>query len=353
MPTTPMRAGHSGYGSPAEAELTLEESQKVLSTDDVTNASSTALEPSAAAKDREIAAVIAIFAMDIGWVNLMPSVGLPAILGAVALQGSVVADSAGCGSFELVHNAVVFLWVLANAIWMMSEYIWDEDRPEGFLANMPGLSHLDRSMFPDILTISSVIMWATCFGLMLFYASALNNANASRSRQMSVGQKYPSAVPLPIYRDLFILPWLLSDSCWILCNRCMALGRDAGGLVTLGTVFGVISLVLLGDATRRYWLLAKHGEVGHCTAEFLWVAGNVGWFVVDMRMEETAEIRYAFCGMFTLGLFLVIVLSMYERRSKPKRPVYKTPVTLGAYPGERRYLLEGPGSSKAEPGLLL
>jgi len=339
-----IRTGHADYGTPIEATATVEDVMKTAAPGSLTSAALSEVESqSSAAKDREVAAVIAIFAMDIGWVNLMPTLGLPAILGAVALQGAVVADSNGCGHFEFAHNAAIFMWVFANAMWMVSEYIWDEDRPEGFLAYVPSLANLDRSLFPDILNVASVIMWTTCISLMVFYVYALPIASKCRTH---------FALPLPIYRDLFILPWLVSDSCWILCNRAMALGKDPSQLVTLGTGFGILALVLVADATRRYWVIGKPTEVAHCLAELLWVFGNVAWFVVDMRMEETPEMRNAFCAVFVIGLLLIIALSMSERRMKPKKPVFKTPLSLGAFPGERTYLLQSPAPG-ADASLLL
>jgi hypothetical protein len=297
---------------------------------------------SEASSPKESAAMIAVFAMDIGWVSLCPTVGLPATAFAMFLQASVVSDAIHAGGFELAHSLTVFMWVVGNAVWMCCEFLWDEERPEGVLANFPSLASLDRAYFPDLLGVSSIITWITAFSLAGFYANQTLAAWPRRKFGLE-GLGFPNfhrednafGVPLHIYQDIFVLPWILSDSCWLVCNRRYALGLEPGLVSPIGLILGVAAVGLVTDALRRYAAVGRFREALQCSAELLWVGGNLAWFSADMRNEETAAARNLFTAMFVVGLCIVVGLA-----ATPVMPTSEFE-GRGLADSEKRWLLKG------------
>jgi len=250
--------------------------------------------------------MMAIFAMDIGWVSIAPVIGLPATLVALVCQTAIVAMSRDCERFEVAHSVAILLWVMSNAVWMFSEYLWDEARPEGVLALFPSLSYLDKAYFPSCLLVASVIMWATVTALGIFYAFLLLSPRSRRSLGWTSVPDEDNAfgIPLHIYRELFVLPWLISDSCWILCNRREAMSVGFGYLAPVGVVFGIFASFVIGDAMFRFSKNGRRIEAMQCAAELLWVGGNTSWYDADMNGWENTQSRACFCLAFTVGLYL-------------------------------------------------
>jgi len=274
------------------------------------------------AKGWEAAAMVAVFTMDLGWVALQPVVGLPATLAAIFLQTSVVFASLHGDRFDLMQNVTVLLWVLSNAVWMFSEFLWDEARPEGVLALVPGLQSLDKAAFPIWLAVGGVLIWTAAIVPAIFYANHFTVQQLQRGSGHTCFTTCSDGntalgMPLRIYRELFVLPWLISDACWMFCNRQSALGLSPGLFGPVGVAFGVAAIAISTDATLRYVSMLQIRDAALCAAELLWVSGNVAWMAADLHGAETVAARACFGAMFAAGLSVALWLAFTEDDSTP------------------------------------
>lgn len=280
------------------------------------------VQPKWSLKNREAAAMISVFTMDISWVALLPVAGLSATVAAVALQTSVVLASVHGDHFDLMQNVTILLWILSNAPWMFSEFLWDEARPEGVLGYVPGLGSLDKAAFPDWLLFAGTVCWVAVAALSLFYVNhlvvpRLQQAPVALCFDTSTEGEIAFSLPLRVYREFFVLPWLISDACWILCNRNAALGSSAGWLGPVGVAFGFLAIVIASDATRRYAAMLKTRDAALCMAELLWVTGNVAWMFADLTDAENFATRGCFSALFFFGLYLSVWLALTDDDNIP------------------------------------
>eukprot|EP00927_Polykrikos_kofoidii_P036652 TRINITY_DN30938_c0_g1_i1.p1 TRINITY_DN30938_c0_g1~~TRINITY_DN30938_c0_g1_i1.p1 ORF type:complete len:358 (-),score=47.27 TRINITY_DN30938_c0_g1_i1:23-1096(-) len=301
----------------------------------------------------EVGALLSLFAMDIGWVMLWPTVALVGSFSAFALYLRIVTSSARGYEHrpcDFAHNLAVFGWVVGNTVWMCSEFLWDDDRPEGFADIIQGLkafTEKNKALFPTVLLVSAIVMWTTSVVLAGFYAKMLHKLwRPRRCRNVvSTGvnsalgdidirrnQGYGSAVfctppvrdeastaprssPSGACEEFFLLPWLLSDSCWLTSCLRSTVADGVGFWAVAAAIFGFVAIVLAVDEVRcrvaaRRWCDAVRGF-----AELLWLAGNVAWFVTDTRGPETFEERCTFGALFSTGFCFVTCAAIVEARA--------------------------------------
>lgn len=275
--------------------------------------------------------------LDVGWISRLPSIGLPALVLGFVVQLVAIAKARHHETFRLFHQLALFMWLLGNSSWMCGEYVWDEDEPAGFLGKIAFTVRLSqqRSLYPVFIGIGVTLMCVAVLGLAVCYCAAgasklfrlrshtylLRRPWAAADvlqEEACLGQADPGdangvhacGIPLPLYCELFILPWLLSDICWELSNLT---DLDEVQLGELGTAAPVIislaaaaAIILSVDAARRQAIaygLAR-GLLG--LSDVFWVAGNITWALEDVLSDNGVEAaRLCALALFGLGLALI------------------------------------------------
>jgi len=255
-------------------------------------------------------ALISIFLMDIGWVVSMPFVALPALVVALVFQAVVAASACQRSDFEISHATALYAWIIGNSFWMVSELLWDGSQPAGFLARIGFVTEFSSVWYAKCLSISCLFLLFTIATLVLFYA-------CSRVFQPSPEQIHEPelhGIPLTIYSSMFILPWLVMDATWVLCDRQMLANAPVTFPWMLGFLAGSLSMVLAAESMHKFHSLKRTSAAMQSGAEGLWVCGNMVWFLGDAwdhwkgtRHADTASWSiHVAVTLFIVGLLLTV-----------------------------------------------
>lgn len=245
--------------------------------------------------------VLCLIVSDIGWVARVPIIGFPAIFVALLLQLRVLWLVLQGRCQSTVYHYVIPVWIIGNLFWMLGEVPWN-DSPQvqaALAAQTIPLSYADKVKilwYPRTLFAGSLIMVLTSMLLTTYY---LVNLTTSATIRASPNLSH----------DLYLFPWLLADSTWVLANSIKLLG---GPVILLSVTCAGLGLVAIGicGATlvrltmRRPWQ-EPCMEAGFVAAEFMWVLGNVEWSVADaLNADALLWVRAAIVGTMSCGLFV-------------------------------------------------
>jgi len=268
--------------------------------------------------------VFVLLLHDVGWITMRPEVGLPALVIGFYLQTCILLRSCGEPGVELANEMAVLFWLVGNNIWTACEYIWEDSKPVGFLSGIKGLSHLERHWYTRLMRVANVIMLGVCVYLLMVYLvrwalfSCRRDAGNSTLEPLFVsveGHAGDDVGPLPclpmrVYQEFFIVPWLVMDTGWEYINYRSTLGKHVSRpLLVMSTTAGALAIAVQCDSLRRTWRSGVGGpsEVSIGAAELLWVLGNIVWMLEDVLLESGCfSGRCTSVALFIAGAILAI-----------------------------------------------
>jgi len=277
----------------------------------------------------ELVILVGWILKDLGWVSLCAYVAWPAALAALVVEVRYLASKWQGTTWGLrVHGCAEVCWMLGNAAWMVSEFMFDPERQPGrrmpwFTGPMLGAS---RESYAMSVVASRVCLGAGLGMLLAFYGLCMMGAlpwassAAERIRLSSRGTE-PSdedhglvfgRIPRELYAHMFIGPWIAKDLAWTLELKLPIL------------LFGLITAALILDCLRRFG-----GEV--FMAELLWVGGNCAWVWCEVWQQDLA--RWPRCLAAFLLCWSAALLSAGLAR---------THLSMSAAGSEKRRLLTPP-----------
>lgn len=270
--------------------------------------------------DCEHAVILAFIVHDVGWITQLPELGLPAMATAIILQIYIVAVSHAEGGLELATQWSVLVWFVGNVIWTCCEYVWDESKPVGFLADVDFVNRLDPKLRPGAMEVAVALMGGTT--VWLFVCHLTRWATVTRSRAaVVVDPRMPlveaqhdeenppehhaflRCLPLSVYSGLFVLPWLVMDTSWALKNLQEIWGYDDDGtLLVVSASAGVVAILLQADCIRRSFRFTRD-KAALAAGELCWLTGNLVWMLQDLLTEDgCASAVSAAVVLFAIGM---------------------------------------------------
>mmetsp|Transcript_112949 Transcript_112949/g.319415 ORF Transcript_112949/g.319415 Transcript_112949/m.319415 type:complete len:297 (-) Transcript_112949:68-958(-) len=255
--------------------------------------------------------------MDVGWIAQWPSLGLPALVIALGLQAHAMASRRHEGVFVMAHESALLLWLLGNAFWMWGEYVYADGKPVGFLSWFVVLSNLSPSGYSASLSVGFVILWVALFGLHAVYIYFLPQLLHEGLAKVRGGVTLAHDGFNDVYRNLWCLPWLLMEACWVTCslegvnNAAIPRAAQDSGVNMLafyvGSAAGVAALLLCGDRLRHLVAGGQLRDASLCVGELCWVAGNFVWQIGDILTGDTSLLaQLGGIALFCAGIVAAI-----------------------------------------------
>lgn len=278
--------------------------------------------------DWQDAAILAFVSHDLFWITRTPSLGVPAVLACVGLQAGITVSRIQAGGFGLANEFAVLIWLLGGVTWTCSEFLWDGHAPAGFLKDSRALVGLDKAYYyPITMTLAVVLMAAGAVALVVIHLTRwalFVRQERKKAVQAEVltrplmqcdpplteaSTEIPGPVrclPLPIYAELFLLPWIFMDTSWALAN-VLDLWKipQPAGLFWFTSFVGYAAIIIQADCIRRMWAAKQRRDAIIGAAEWLWVAGNIVWLTEDMLTDDNCTpAKHAAAGIFAFGVLL-------------------------------------------------
>lgn len=221
---------------------------------------------------------------DLGWILWKPLVSLPACCTGLLLLAWIAIKLLGNDSkFELAVTFAAFGWLLGNLFWTFSEYMWEEDEPAGFLAHVKMLQGVDPKGYVILMWVATATM---VIALLVFVFLVLLNYVCCGVRGAVPGRLVFSRMPIGIYLELSLIPWIVMDFGWCTANLIQEIGAatdtQISVLLCICSIGGVVALVLEVDCARREWVAGQRCSALMYVAEMLWVSGNIVWMLEDV-----------------------------------------------------------------------
>eukprot|EP00929_Paragymnodinium_shiwhaense_P120334 TRINITY_DN92276_c0_g1_i1.p1 TRINITY_DN92276_c0_g1~~TRINITY_DN92276_c0_g1_i1.p1 ORF type:complete len:900 (+),score=136.14 TRINITY_DN92276_c0_g1_i1:151-2850(+) len=248
-------------------------------------------------------ATMSLLVMDLAWVTRRPLLGLPTMVAGLWLQITLVRKSLPEKSVELATNVSMLIWLLGNLLWMAAEYIWDDDTPAGFLADISWVANLDRKWYAPCMFIALALQFLSVGTLLVYHVvrwvrwrlkrkraggQEEGHEDASLAAVQSRGSPdvpayaFTQCLTLKVYYELFMLPWIASDTGWEYANMVDAeFKTDCSGLVLISAGVGFGAIAILGDSVRRQLSDNLYSYAVLTTVELCWVFGNLAWMLAD------------------------------------------------------------------------
>eukprot|EP00403_Amphidinium_massartii_P012068 CAMPEP_0178426156 /NCGR_PEP_ID=MMETSP0689_2-20121128/29093_1 /TAXON_ID=160604 /ORGANISM="Amphidinium massartii, Strain CS-259" /LENGTH=267 /DNA_ID=CAMNT_0020047841 /DNA_START=44 /DNA_END=843 /DNA_ORIENTATION=- len=236
---------------------------------------------------------------DTGWVCRWPVLSLSSIILGICLQTSVA--WANCRFFgpHAVNQCCILLWLLGNLLWTWGELMWDDDEPVGILGHISFLESLDHSWYLPVMVGANCLMLPTCIFILTFYMLRFVSRPCLWSGNEDDGISpadlayvLTPCLPLHVYYELFIVPWLLMDSSWGFMNLLdLRWKHQATPVLVFSVLAGVVAVSLQCDCLRRQFRGGQHSwrDITMVAAELAWVTGNIVWMVGDETLEEANQ----------------------------------------------------------------
>lgn len=263
--------------------------------------------------DRSVAecvVVLALMSMDFGWCARCPTFAIPNFLVALAMQLKLVASSRGEG-VGFVNQLSMLFWLAGNIIWGSAELLWDDARPAGWLADVPWLQG-SMQYYNPAMGVACLLMLPTMVLLLGFYMVRL-----ARIRSCEEPHVCLPCLPLPVYEEIFIVPWIVMDSLWGLMDLLQLLRPDVKvhPLFAVSIAAGVLAIALQVDNLRRQACLRAWRGAAMCLAELAWVGGNLMWLVFDYK-DVVIEALFLFPAAAVLAVASVTPCQCYRHRRR-------------------------------------
>eukprot|EP00930_Biecheleria_cincta_P102818 TRINITY_DN9464_c0_g1_i1.p1 TRINITY_DN9464_c0_g1~~TRINITY_DN9464_c0_g1_i1.p1 ORF type:complete len:298 (-),score=42.67 TRINITY_DN9464_c0_g1_i1:104-997(-) len=239
-------------------------------------------------------------AKDFAWVLLLPPLGFPAALLAILLEYYSVRLAWQGGAWtERAPGVASVFWLTGNAIWMASEFLWDdEDGEHWFPWQFVPLRKPDQQLKMAGVRVAAFFFAAglASFVPLLLYCrqqQMASNGNPQEEEEHNgkAGELVWGFFPPGAYSELFLAPWILKDLFW------------AYKLSIPAMVAGVAAAVLILDSYRRF-------ASPLCIIELVWVIANSIWLYGELREHSSSAIREITASLLALGFVMATVLSL-------------------------------------------
>jgi len=235
-------------------------------------------------------------AKDFAWVLLLPRLGFAAALLAVVLEYYSVRLAWQWSTWsERAPGIACVFWLTGNAIWMASEFLWDdEDGKHWFSWQSVPLATPDQNlkMAGTHVAVCFFVAGLASFSLMLL---DVGQQMASIGNPQEENQKGKTEelvwgfVPPGAYRELFIAPWILKDLFWAMKSIAPAMFA------------AVAAALLILDSYRRFGSLL-------CIVEVIWVIANTIQCWGELREDGSSSIRLISSGCIVLGAVATLLI---------------------------------------------
>lgn len=248
---------------------------------------------------------------DLGWVLLCAPLTFPAAL--VAILAEVWCLTTSCRKVStgtLVHDVAKLLWLLGNTAWVAVDLLYAQNRAVALPWHGGSLLAADEGWYQAGSRVATCLWLAGLVLLLVYYAAAaVKIYRAVEGTPPSTERAAFGVLPLALYTDLFIGPWIMKDLFW---NWENAIATQ---------VCGAIVLLLVLDYARRTHSL-------HFVAEALWVCGNICWAWTELIVQEGGPLRFVASGCLTGGLVVLLVASaprLLHREDAECKPLVDKP----------------------------
>lgn len=275
------------------------------------------------ANQLELVVLVTWLLKDLGWVLLLAPLVWPAALAAICLEfhGTMMEWKTDSAAIR-VHGVATLLWIIGNATWMTSEFLWDsssccdkEGKHSIFPWHSGPLAGKQEKAYWTGVMCARALFSLGLITLSAFYTRAAYDWNfgsptpkpvhTSSSNPQDEMDEPPSvavhttteldAEPLvwgiitpKVYMVVFIGPWLLKDFFWTLDLFIPAL------------ISGVIVLALVLDAYRRY-------SSPTSLVESTWVVGNIIWLTSELALATpNLAVRVVAASFMAVGIGLAV-----------------------------------------------
>eukprot|EP00930_Biecheleria_cincta_P102820 TRINITY_DN9464_c0_g2_i2.p1 TRINITY_DN9464_c0_g2~~TRINITY_DN9464_c0_g2_i2.p1 ORF type:complete len:728 (-),score=117.71 TRINITY_DN9464_c0_g2_i2:50-2152(-) len=238
-------------------------------------------------------------AKDFAWVLLLPPLGFPAALLAIFLEIYSVRLAWQWGTWiERAPGVATICWLTGNAIWMASEFLWDdEDGEHWFPWQSVPLRTPDEKLKMAGVRMAAFFFVAglACFLLLLLDLTQQGMPSNDNPQDEEHNGKTEELIwgffPPGAYSELFMAPWLFKELFWTyeICTPAM--------------VAAVAAAVLILDSYRRF-------RSPLCIVELVWVIANSIWIYGELRERSSSAIREISAGLLALGFVMAAVLSL-------------------------------------------
>lgn len=258
--------------------------------------------------------VLSAVSADIVWVMAYPEMGVPCMLMALAAQVCVLLVKRGAkDSKDRIepYDWALTCWIFGSSMWMFSEYMWDSDLDvAAFADRVTGKEFHDldvafkadvlqnRQLYPKIMGVSCFTLWTTLLSLVGFmmvehaarrwWADEAKVEASSSAAGRDCDEDIVCGMPMHIYEELWFMPWLFMESCWVLNDTQMVMHLKMRPCFWFGVTGGILAMLMCGDCVRRYMDRKQHREAVLCAAHLAWVGGNLVWYVLDV--EEMGDL---------------------------------------------------------------
>jgi len=255
---------------------------------------------------------------DLGWVCQWPLPSLVAICFGIGLQAKIAWTSCSSKDAHAVNQCCILCWLLGNLFWTWGELMWEEETPVGLLQEVEFMSDIDRAWYVPVMVAANCLMLPTCVVIVTFYLLRWvyapcqsrpwhQEADAEAVEAADVAYACLPCLPVDVYYELFIVPWLLMDSTWALMNLLeLWIQRKAVFVLIFSTVAGCTAVSLQCDSLRRQCCSGRHSwrDLAMIVAELVWVFGNIVWMVSDETLDKVNHVAVAtiFCPATLVAL---------------------------------------------------
>lgn len=250
----------------------------------------------------EALSLLAWLLKDTGWVLLLAPLAWPAAALAAAAEAAVLVATWKSSSVGgRVHRVATFAWLVANMVWMSSEFLFLPKEGVGrYLPWYDGpIAKVDEAAYKSGVHFAQCHLFLALAILGLFYASLARPSWWSSALEGSPQDGSIEEVTIAagargrvrgfdpeVYSLLFIGPWILKDIFWSFEVLVPAL------------IAGLVVLCIMMDHVNQWGGVA-------CWAEVCWVLGNMTWITAELLLNDvTHSPRNAAASLLAVGALL-------------------------------------------------
>lgn len=245
---------------------------------------------------------------DASWSLLFLPTALPAAIAALVLEARILIMTPRSKQALLVHEAALLLWLLANAIWMVDEFLFDDG------IHMPWRQ---RTLWPaGHSAYSCLTPWAQAFfalGTAILFGYYMYcgvciclEPESERDRRSTQNLVFGRVTP-EVYHYSFIGPWMMKDFFWTY------------ELFWPSMACAALVLIILIDVLRRFPALET-------AIELAWVVGAVIWLCAELPLDDQYLLpRYAAGSVYLSALIVLVVKAMRESTAAERTPLTCSP----------------------------
>mmetsp|Transcript_13 Transcript_13/g.27 ORF Transcript_13/g.27 Transcript_13/m.27 type:complete len:309 (-) Transcript_13:136-1062(-) len=268
----------------------------------------------------ECALTCCLILHDTGWVSRWPLLALSALTLGIALQSTIAWVKHSACDAHSVNQWCILLWLLGNWLWTWAELMWDGDSPVGLLGRIDFLVSMTDEWYFPVMVAANCLMVPTCAFILTFYLLRFGIGLLCQHEPTpeeidadagSMDYVLTPCLPLELYYEFFIVPWLVMDSSWGFMNLLdLRWEHQAQPVLVCSVIAGVACLLLQCDCLRRYWFAGRRcwRDVAMVVAELLWVAGNIVWMVCDETTDDVDPEKVV--PMFAVGGFFALCATL-------------------------------------------